>query len=55
MIKKQIMELGSYMIMMILANAFFLYREIRVIVNNKIPEGGALEVSALKQKLTYNY
>ena len=39
------MELNSYIIMMILANAFFLYRDIRVIVYDKIPEGGALEVT----------
>ena len=39
------MELNAYLTMMILANAFFVYREVRVIVNDKIPEGGSLEVS----------
>lgn len=39
------MELNAYIIMMLLANAFFMYREIRVIVYDKIPEGGALEVT----------
>lgn len=42
------MELNAFIVMMILANAFFIYRQIRVIVNNKIPEGGTLEVILFK-------